>query len=103
MKWTGPIRTMRFIRFGCTGKKEEPVKTKSLIACALWIVMLSCMAMAQQGNLETVLASMDKASASFKVIECSFNWDQFTKVVNDTDTQAGHMFFRRSGESVEMA
>ncbi|ABF39398.1 hypothetical protein Acid345_0393 [Candidatus Koribacter versatilis Ellin345] len=80
------------------------MKTKSLMACALWMVMLSGAAMAQQANgLEGVLASMDKASANFKAIECSFNWDQFTKVVNDTDTQAGHMFFRRSGESIEMA
>ena len=36
-------------------------------------------------------------------MECKFQWDQYTKVVNDTDTQNGVMYFRRSGSNVEMA
>lgn len=72
-------------------------------------IALSSVAMAatppQAGGaqLESVLNSMDKTSASFKTIECTFAWDQYTKVVNDTDTQNGNIYFRRAGTSVEMA
>jgi outer membrane lipoprotein-sorting protein len=54
-------------------------------------------------QLEPVLASMDKSAAAFKTVECTFAQDQYTKVVNDTDTQNGVMYFRRNGNNVEMA
>lgn len=54
-------------------------------------------------KLEPVLNSMDKAAANFKTIECTFAWDQYTKVVNDTDTQNGTIYFRRAGANIEMA
>lgn len=47
---------------------------------------------------------MDKASASFKTIQAAFNWDQYTKLVDETDTQTGTIYFRRtSPDNVEMA
>jgi outer membrane lipoprotein-sorting protein len=80
------------------------VKTRSAIVRLLCVLLLGCAAFAQgNGQLESVLNSMDKAASNFKTVECSFNWDQFTKVVNDTDTQAGEIYFRRSGNNIEMA
>jgi outer membrane lipoprotein-sorting protein len=58
-----------------------------------------------QGNgatLEKVLNSMDKAAAGFKTTEANFVWDQFTKVVEQTETQTGKIYFRRSGNEVQM-
>jgi outer membrane lipoprotein-sorting protein len=59
---------------------------------------------ASGAGLESTLASMDKAAASFKTIQATFVWDQYTKVVDETETQNGTIYFRRlSGDSVEMA
>ncbi len=54
-------------------------------------------------QLESVLNSMDKAAASFKEVQATFEWDQFTKLVDETDTQNGKIYFRRMGNNnVEM-
>src|SRR4051812_40425368 len=55
-----------------------------------------------KGNLESVLTSMDKAAASFRTTEADFTWDQFTKVVEQTETQKGKIYFRRAGKEVQM-
>jgi outer membrane lipoprotein-sorting protein len=52
--------------------------------------------------LERVLNSMDKAAASFKTTEADFVWDQFTKVVEQTETQKGKIYFRRASHEVQM-
>jgi len=77
---------------------------KSLIAVAaisLWLVVFAAQAVAQ--NLESVLTKMDEAAAAFKTVETNFVWDQYQKVVDETDTQQGVMFFRRAGNDIEMA
>jgi outer membrane lipoprotein-sorting protein len=54
-------------------------------------------------NLESVLAAMDKAAASFRSAQCDFVWDQYAKVVNDHDYQKGTMYLRRQSNDVQMA
>ncbi len=54
-------------------------------------------------DLEKVLNHMDAVAASFRTAEADFVWDQYTKVVNETDTQSGKVYFRRSPKQVEMA
>lgn len=58
---------------------------------------------AQAGNLETVLNLMDQTAANFRTVETEFVWDQYSKVVDEHDTQAGTMYFRRAGNDVEMS
>jgi len=53
-------------------------------------------------GLEPTLASMDKAAADFKAIEADFVWDQYQKVVDETDTETGTIYFRRVGNEVQM-
>ena len=53
-------------------------------------------------SLESVLTSMDSAAASFKTTEADFVWDQFTKVVEQTETQKGKIYFRKVGNEVQM-
>lgn len=88
------------------------MKTKFGKVSVVFAIAVSCVAVAanqpqapsaNSAQLESVLNSMDKAAASFKTIQCTFAWDQFTAIVNETDTQNGKMYFRRAGHSVEMA
>src|SRR5437667_9127638 len=53
-------------------------------------------------SLERVLASMDKAAATFRTLEADFVWDQYQKVVDETETQKGKIYFRRAGNEVQM-
>jgi len=56
-----------------------------------------------KSSLEKALTSMDQAAASFKSAQATFVWDQFQKVVNETDTQKGTVYFRRQNQEVQMA
>lgn len=49
-------------------------------------------------SLEGVLTQMDSAAATFRSAEADFVWDQFQKVVNETDTQKGKVYYRRTGK-----
>ena len=62
-------------------------------------------ATAQSGNagLEPVLERMDKAAANFRTTEASFVSDQYQKVVDEHDLQAGKVYFRRVGNETQMA
>jgi outer membrane lipoprotein-sorting protein len=52
--------------------------------------------------LEKVLAAMDKAAANFHALQANFVWEQYTKVVEDTDVQKGTIYYRRQGKGIEM-
>ena len=46
---------------------------------------------------------MDRTEKEFRTAEASFVWDQYQKVVDETDTQKGKIYFRRVGKEVQMA
>ncbi len=78
-------------------KRHLPIVFSLLVA-----LEISCSA--QDANLERVLNSMDRVSQSFRSVQADFVWDQFTKVVNETDKQSGTIYFRRAGkDEIEMA
>ncbi len=54
------------------------------------------------GGLDAVLKKMDAAAASFHSTQADFEWDQYQKVVDETDVQKGVIYFRRSGQQIEM-
>ena len=57
-----------------------------------------------KGELARVVAQMDKTAANFHSTQARFAWQQYTKVVDDvTDTQKGTVYFRRSGNQIDMA
>jgi outer membrane lipoprotein-sorting protein len=58
---------------------------------------------AAQASLQQVLDRMDQTAANFKTTQATFVWDQYQKVVDETDTQKGTVYFRRSGKEVQMA
>jgi outer membrane lipoprotein-sorting protein len=58
---------------------------------------------AQAPSLETVLNQMDTAAAKFQSAQADFVWDQYQRVVDETDTQKGKLYFRRVGKETQMA
>ncbi|HWY20306.1 MAG TPA: outer membrane lipoprotein carrier protein LolA [Candidatus Acidoferrum sp.] len=52
--------------------------------------------------MECVLRKMDDAAANFHTTQADFVWDQYQKVVDETDTQKGTVYYRRSGKEIEM-
>src|SRR5437016_11839019 len=55
------------------------------------------------GALERVLTQMDSTAAKFHTTEASFVWNQYSKVVDETDTQKGKVYFRRANNEIQMA
>ncbi|MFZ0771149.1 MAG: outer membrane lipoprotein carrier protein LolA [Candidatus Sulfotelmatobacter sp.] len=51
---------------------------------------------------ECVLKKMDTAAANFQTAQADFVWDQYQRVVDETDTQKGTVYYRRSGKGIEM-
>lgn len=58
---------------------------------------------ASNGNLESVLTQMDSGAAHFRSAEADLLWDQYQKVVNETDTQKGKIYFRRTNKDNQAA
>jgi outer membrane lipoprotein-sorting protein len=54
-------------------------------------------------GLEHVLDLMDKARESFRSAEASVVSEQYTSVVQETDTQKGKVYYRRQGNETQMA
>lgn len=54
-------------------------------------------------DLERVLTQMDVTAAKFRTAEATLTSDQYSKVVDETDTQKGKVYFRREGKDIEMA
>lgn len=66
----------------------------------VWLILLSSLAQAQ--NLDNVLKKMDAGAANFHTAEANFVWEQYQRVVNETDTQKGTVYYRKTGDDIEM-
>jgi outer membrane lipoprotein-sorting protein len=49
------------------------------------------------------LARMDEGARHFKSARADVKWERYTKLVNDTDLQAGRIYARRSNSGLEVA
>lgn len=72
------------------------------ILCLLFLLFAHA-AWTQQPPLQQVLQQMDRTAANFHTTQANFVWTQYTKIVDETDVQKGTVYFRRSGNQVEMA
>lgn len=75
---------------------------KRPIALLGWLLFCATLAAPAQ-NLDAVLTSMDHAAASFHSVQTDFTADMYQKVVDEHDYQKGTMYFRKQGDSTEMA
>jgi len=52
---------------------------------------------------EHLLSKMDTAAKNFRTAQANVVWDQYDKVVNETETQKGRVYFRGEGGDMQMA
>jgi len=88
---------------GFDGERMALNRVLQMSALTLALLLLSSAAWAQQTPLDQIIQKMDQTAANFHTTEASFVWDQYQKVVDETDTQAGKVYFRRTGNGIEMA
>src|SRR6059058_3194109 len=72
-------------------------------AVASFACALQMSAPQSDGALERVLTQMDNTAAKFHTTQASFIWNQYSKVVDETDTQKGKVYFRRASNEIQMA
>ena len=79
------------------------MKMKTLAVLLLAVSAWAQQAPAQPEALERVLSQMDKTAAAFRTTEATFVWNQYQRVVDESDKQEGKVYFRRSGKETQMA
>jgi len=72
-----------------------------LLACAL--LSTAAWTQSDSASLDRILSQMDAAAKNFRTTEASFVWDQYQRVIDETDTQKGKIYFRREGSETQMA
>jgi len=79
---------------------------RKLFWLSLPLLVFSAAAAAQDSSnsdLERVLKQMDATAANFHTTQASFAWDEYQKVVDETDTETGKVYFRKQGQDTQMA
>jgi outer membrane lipoprotein-sorting protein len=84
--------------------KATIVRSTLISIGILWLMLLSSLAAQDQQatKLESVLQKMDDAAAHFQTAQADFVFNQYQKVVDETDTQKGTVYYRKSGQEIEM-
>lgn len=81
---------------------ERMTILRRLIIASLLLSPFSLSAQVKPGELDQAIRQMDAASARFKSAEADFQWDFYELVVKETTTQHGSIFFKKSGNNLEM-
>src|SRR6266404_6903934 len=68
-----------------------------------WLLIAAAWPQSDSAGLDRVLTQMDTAAKNFRTTEAKVVWDQYQKVVNETETQKGKIYFRREGGEIQMA
>jgi outer membrane lipoprotein-sorting protein len=55
------------------------------------------------GHLDGVLRQMDEASLKFQSAQADFRWDLYERVVKETTTQTGTIYFKKQGATTVMS
>src|SRR5277367_1741353 len=71
-------------------------------AAFLGLSLASAVAQPKPGHLDEVLRQMDAASLKFQSAEANFRWDLYERVVKQTTTQTGTIYFKKQGTSTVM-
>jgi outer membrane lipoprotein-sorting protein len=79
-------------------KLRSPIITITAVAWLLCSLALAQETKASPAALDSVLKKMDATSAKFNTTQANFVWEQYHKVVDDSDSQKGTVYYRRSGK-----
>jgi outer membrane lipoprotein-sorting protein len=71
-------------------------------AATFGLMGTSAVAHAKAGHLDEVLREMDAASTRFKSAQADFRWDLYERVVKQTTTQEGMIYFLKNGSKIQM-
>jgi outer membrane lipoprotein-sorting protein len=71
-------------------------------AVALGSTTVFLHAQPKPGHLDEVLRQMDAASLKFQSAEADFRWDLYERVVKQTTTQTGTIYFKKQGTTTVM-
>src|SRR6267378_2925750 len=74
---------------------------KSLVI--VWLLAAAAWPQGDSAGLDKVLSQMDAAAKNFRTTQASVVSDQYQKVINETETQKGKIYFRREGGEIQMA
>ena len=80
--------------------KHHPYLRLAILALAVAPLAISAQSSAPQ--LNSVLQQMDHASANFRARTADFHCDYYERVVRDTTTQIGPIYFLRKGDATQM-
>ena len=72
----------------------------SLLVSAITIAPAA--AQPKPGNLDLVLHQLDESAAKFRSAEADLRWDFYERVVKETTTQTGSIFFKRESDKTIM-
>ena len=75
----------------------------ALFCTAVWVLPAACAQQKPSASLRSVLAQMDAAAKNFRSAQADFEWDQYERVVDNTDVQTGTIDFLRQNGATEMA
>ncbi len=77
-------------------------RTRPFFGILILVAAIYSAAQSPDIALDKVLKKMDATAASFQTAQADFVWDQYQKVVDETDTQKGTVHYRRAGKEIEM-
>jgi outer membrane lipoprotein-sorting protein len=77
-------------------------RTRPFFGILILVAAIYSAAQSPDIPLDKVLKKMDATAASFQTAQADFVWDQYQKVVDETDTQKGTVHYRRAGKEIEM-
>jgi outer membrane lipoprotein-sorting protein len=73
------------------------------ILAAVWLLTATAWAQSESAGLDHVLTQMDGVARNFRTTEARVVTDQYQKVIDETETQKGEIYFRREGGEIQMA
>jgi outer membrane lipoprotein-sorting protein len=68
-----------------------------------WLLTTAAWPQSESAGLEHVLTQMDGVARNFRTTEATVVTDQYQKVVDETETEKGKIYFRREGGEIQMA
>jgi outer membrane lipoprotein-sorting protein len=78
------------------------IATSLLLSSVALVTTPALPAQPKPGHLDGVLRQMDEASLKFQSAEADFRWDLYERVVKQTTTQTGTIYFKKAGTSTVM-
>src|ERR1700688_3230983 len=81
----------------------SPMRTVLKILGMGWLLAAAAWAQGDSAGLDKVLTQMDAAAKNFRNTQASLISDQYQKVINETETEKGKIYFRREGGEIQMA